>query len=447
MNSRFAFAVLLATCACVATASESLVTNLVVRQRKPWSNVVDIDYVYTGSCPTSMTYTATWDGQTTPVDLVTLTSQGVNVEPGQVAFTWNPSAAGYGKADLKSFKVSIAPAKQDPRTYLVIDLENGGYSTLVDVPEGGWTDEYKKTKLVLKRLYAGTYRWGTSETEYRAAWSGGQSGAIGRGSTLHDVTYTSDYYFPIFELTRDQYSWIVNGRASGSDKANCPLEAFNTTYTDSRGVTLDDGTTAVCWPQTGHKVNSTSFVGKLRAITARAGQPALLADLPTTDQWQLPMCGGRNTFLPNGGTSDHPEEWQTLLDEICWTTSKGGWENPAGLKAPNDWGFYDFNVNWNPCLNWINASSTVDNTNPSYVDRGDRTDDIGPEYPTPFTNGDEATVKGKVFRVMCGQIARDSVKLGYSTTIFARVKVLEDRVGSYVVPRVVVNLKSLVTVE
>ena len=440
MNSRFAFAVLMASFACVATASESFVTNLVVRQRKPWSNVVDIDYVYTGDCPTSMTYTATWDGQTTPVDLVTLTSTSVNIQPGQVAFTWDPSAAGYGKADLKNFKVSIAPAKQDPRTYLVIDLENGGYSTLVDVPEGGWTDEYKTTKLVLKRLYAGTYRWGTSETEYRAAWSGGQSGAIGRGSTLHDVTYTSDYYFPIFELTREQYQWIASGTSSHPANGNCAQRTDVCYYTDFRGVTLDDGTTRVCWPQTGHKVNSTSFIGKLRAITARTGQPALLADLPTTDQWQLPMCGGRNTFLPNGGTSTDKDQWQTYYEKLCWpgpSTSPSPWDNPVGLKDANDWGFYDYNINWNPCLNWINANGTVDGSNPYYLDRGDRTDDVGPE--TPYS--------GCEWRVACSQLWRDYSSINYKSSIFMRTKISEDAKAAYYVPRVAVNLKPLVTGE
>lgn len=452
MNSRLFCAFLIASVAGVAAASDSLVTNLVVRQRKPWSNVVDIDYVYTGNCPTSMTYTATWDGQETPVDLVTLkmTTSGVFAQPGQVAFTWDPSAAGYGTTDLKNFVLQITPVASDPRTYLVIDLENGGYSTLASVPAGGWTDEYKTKKLVLKRLYAGTYRWGTSEyDEYRAAWSGGQSGAIGRHSTLHDVTYTSDYYFPVFELTQDQYSWIWYGKASGSSKANCPVKLPGTIYTDSRGVKLDDGVTPVCWPQTGHKVNSSSFIGKLRAITSKKGQPELLADLPTIDQWRLPMLGGRNTFWPNGGTAaekDLPGVWKGYMDEILYTTANGGWENPAGSKAPNDWGFYDFLINFSPCLNWIDASTTVDDYNPNFRDPGDRTDYVGPEYPTPFTGG-AATVKGKVFRVLCGQIARDTLGPGYANTIYMSWKVEEDGVGSYIVPRAVINMKPLVDVQ
>ncbi len=440
------FVLLFCLLAAGVAAAHELVTNVVVRQRRPWSNVVDIDYLYTGLCPTSMAVTATWDGQTTPVSLVSLTSEGVGgVTLGQHTLTWDPSAAGYGDATLKNFKVEISPTAQDLRTYLVIDLENGGYSLMASAPDGGWTDEYKTKKLVLKRLYKGTYRWGTTEAEYRAAWSGGQSGAIGRGATLHDVTYTSDYYFPIFELTTDQYNWIVSGKASNGARAKNPLkQSTEQLYTVFRGAMLDDGVTPVCWPQTGHRVNSESFIGKLRAIIVRKNQPALLADLPTVDQWQLPMCGGRNTFWPNGGTSDKPDDWQGYMDAICWTSAKGeAWEHPVGEKAPNDWGFYDFLVNWNPCLNWINAGTTVDDNNPYYLDRGDRTDDVGPEDPTPFTGAQE----GKTFRVMCGQIARDAITPGYANTIFTRVKIQENVSLTYMVPRVVVNLKPLVNAK
>ncbi len=457
----------------VATAHE-LVTNVVVRQRRPWSNVVDIDYLYTGLCPTSMAVTATWEGQTTPVSLVSLTSEGVGgVTLGQHTLTWDPSAAGYGDATLKNFKVEISPTAQDLRTYLVIDLENGGYSLMASAPDGGWTDEYKTKKLVLKRLYKGTYRWGTSEYgEYRPAFGDlGQPGAIGRGSALHDVTYTSDYYFPIFELTVDQNSWIVNGRASDSSTPTHPYnQSTSQLYSFFRGVTLDDGTTAVNWPKTGHKVNSASFIGKLRAITSKTGQGELLADLPTVDQWQLPMCGGRNTFWPNGGTAAErydenydwtnwnsdsrdwtkyplPQVWYDYMDAISWRTDAGGegWQHPVGQKNPNDWGFYDFLINWNPCLNWINASETVDSSFPRYLDRGDRTDDVGPEEPTPFTGAQE----GKIFRLACGQNARDLKKPGYETTIFARQKIdVGDPQGLvFLVPRIVVNLKPLVNVD
>ena len=56
--------------------------------------------------------------------------------------------------------------------YLVIDLSEGSgdgatypVSCLAGEPQGGWTDEYKTTKLVLRRIEAGTFTMGSPTTE------------------------------------------------------------------------------------------------------------------------------------------------------------------------------------------------------------------------------------------------------------------------------------------
>ncbi len=81
--------------------------------------------------------------------------------------------------------------------YLVIDLLAGSnasnypVSYLADIPAGGWTDEYKTTKLVLRRIPAGTFTMGSPSDE------------LGRGSdeTQHQVTLTEDFYMGVFEVT------------------------------------------------------------------------------------------------------------------------------------------------------------------------------------------------------------------------------------------------------
>ncbi|MDY0135014.1 MAG: leucine-rich repeat protein, partial [Atribacterota bacterium] len=74
--------------------------------------------------------------------------------------------------------------------YFIIDLSAGPeaasypMSFLAEIPAGGWTDEYKTTKLVLRKISAGTFTMGSPEDE------------LGResGSTQHQVTLTKDFY-------------------------------------------------------------------------------------------------------------------------------------------------------------------------------------------------------------------------------------------------------------
>jgi len=68
--------------------------------------------------------------------------------------------------------------------YLVIDLSGGSTATTYPVsylsaaPTNGWTDEFKTTKLVLRRIPAGTFMMGSPTNE------------LGRysGETQHQVT-------------------------------------------------------------------------------------------------------------------------------------------------------------------------------------------------------------------------------------------------------------------
>ena len=68
--------------------------------------------------------------------------------------------------------VKVYPAKREKPKYIAIDLSGGTAAThypieyLEDVPDGGWSDEYKTSKLVLRHIPAGSFIMGGRATDY-----------------------------------------------------------------------------------------------------------------------------------------------------------------------------------------------------------------------------------------------------------------------------------------
>ena len=99
--------------------------------------------------------------------------------------------------------------KEDPggqtNLYLVIDVTHGAARSQYPVtylpapPAGGWTDEYKTTKLVMRRIPAGTFTMGSPTNE------------LGRDpdETQHTVTLTQDFYIGVFEVTQEQWERVT----------------------------------------------------------------------------------------------------------------------------------------------------------------------------------------------------------------------------------------------
>ncbi|MBR5902512.1 formylglycine-generating enzyme family protein [bacterium] len=265
----------------------------------------------------------------------------------ELKFTANAT----GKANI-SFKLSpnaVCPAftkYTDPfadtnKLYMVIDLSGKNYniSYLNDVPESGWTDEYKTTKLVLRRIEPGTFTMGSPEDE------------LGRGNdeTQHQVTLTQAYYIGIFEVTQKQYK-LITGKNPSKYYDNTLADALPVSYVSYgmiRGISK--GTN---WPNS-YDVDSTSFLGKLRASTG------LVFDLPTEAQWEYACRAGTITALNSGKNLKKTDNCPNLKEVGCF------WFNNylsgcfdvgcavVGSYLPNAWGLYDMHGNvceW--CLDW-----------------------------------------------------------------------------------------------
>ena len=219
------------------------------------------------------------------------------------------------------------------KKYIVIDLSGGQnaekypISWLDDAPEGGWTDEHKTTKLVLRKIEPGTFTMGSPSNE------------TGRSSdeTQHKVTLTNAYYIGIFEVTQKQYKLIMGRNPSYYKGDMRPVEYVS--YDMLRGSGKGAN-----WPYN-YDVDEASFFGILRAKTQ------IVFDLPTEAQWEFACRAGTTTALNSGKNLSNAYECKEMAEVARYKYNhydeKGGYSQhtTVGSYLPNAWGLYDMHGN------------------------------------------------------------------------------------------------------
>ena len=333
-----------------ARAADPVVSNVRASQR-PGTNLVDI--LYDVADPDSDTVSVSLrvssdDGATWAVPATSLAGDaGPGIAPGRNRrIAWDAGADWGGQfSDRMRFEVTATdlPTAGD---YMVIDLSAGPeaasypVSTLAAAPAGGWTDEYKTTKLVLRRIPAGTFTMGSP------------TGELGRDSdeTQHQVTLTQDFYMGVFEVTQKQYERVMG---------TWPSYFSNAAYRDARPVEMVswNDIRGGAWPW--GVPGAATFLGKLRQ---RTGLPL---DLPTEAQWEYACRAGTATALNSGknltSTSSCPnvaEVGRYYYNHPGGYSSSQGVDTAvgtakAGSYLPNAWGLYDMHGNvWEWCLDW-----------------------------------------------------------------------------------------------
>ena len=256
----------------------------------------------------------------------------------------------YGDAEVAAGGQGTGAGSRAPAAtglYCVIDLSGGPdakkypVSYLNDMPKGGWSDEYKTTKLVLRRIEPGS------------------PVLHGEGAQQRRVSIDAAYYMGVFEVTQGQWEKIMGTRPSflrGKKYALRPVEQVS--YDMIRG--RERGSE---WPES-NQVDADSFIGCLRARTG------LEFDLPTNGQWEYACCAGVGTDYNNGGKcTDYKRN--PAMDEVGRYFYNGGWNEEkwgkyefsqifktldrecgpengtavVGSYAPNKWGLYDMHGN------------------------------------------------------------------------------------------------------
>ena len=156
-------------------------------------------------------------------------------------------------------------------TYMVVDLATGSSTCETGVPADYTNDVYKTTKMVFRKVPAGTY-------------------AVQDGNV--QATMTNDYYVGVYEVTAGQYKLMQDPETSvPATEANMKPKA-NVSYNTLRG-TRD----AAAEP------TAASPLGKLTALVRAAGGSGLF-DLPTEAMWEVAARA-----MPANDTSHDTWSW------------------------------------------------------------------------------------------------------------------------------------------
>ena len=324
------------------------------KQRYPWNGLVDLHFTITGT--SGMRYDTSFTAKemvgNTNIAMRTIrkadgTAAAAKEQllPGTYNWVWD-AAADLPK-DFKCDRVTVTGTALEMKLYMVIDLSSGSNSSsypvsyLDAVPSGGWSDTYKTTKLILRRIEPGSF--------------------IMNGT--YTVNLTKPYYMGVFEATQKQWQLVMGNRPSSYSSSGWESHPVEKVVWE----TIRGTASTYNWPNN-KGVAPTSFMGKLRSRTG------LDFDLPTEAQWEYACRAGTTTDYNNGTSATAAN-----MAKVGRSHDNGSVSAKVGSYLVNGWGLYDMHGNvLELCLDWMGSLSNA-------------TDPVGP------TSGSSRVGRGGIF--------------------------------------------------
>lgn len=322
-----------------ATASAASITVDSVVQRWPWNNKLDITYTVSGGQNVAaetfarIVFTANMGGTAYTIDGVH--DVGASANDGTHTVTWTPPAGLRATGCTMTAQLLSAdnPSGDD---YLIVDLTASDPSEAVSY-EGVLAsqddsnarynvDAYKQSKIVLRKVPAGTYQTGTS-------------GSFKDSNGVKAWTTARAYYIGVFEVTKGQYNRLLGSGnyLDASPKNGISWNVFRANVAPNEQIPEVDS-------------NTGTF---LQRLNYKAGNKFGF-DLPTEVMYEIAARAGTTTDFYWGS------------NDMVWANVVGNTSISAvGSRPANPWGLYDMAGNvWDFCLDDTSLSNLADAVDP-----------------------------------------------------------------------------------